>query len=82
MQYINIPIFAYIPFAIIVILATPNAVNLTDGLDGLAGGLSAIAYIAFALISLIVGYEEIGIFSLILSKTASIYLALLSFSCI
>ena len=39
---------------------------MTDGLDGLAGGLSAIAYIAFALISLSVGFEDIGIFFLIL----------------
>ena len=31
--YINIPIYLYIPFAIIVILATTNAINLTDGID-------------------------------------------------
>ena len=49
-----------------VLVGASNAVNLTDGLDGLAGGLSAIAFIAFSLISLIVGFEDIGIFSLIL----------------
>ena len=49
-----------------VLVGGSNAVNLTDGLDGLAGGLSAIAYIAFSLISLVVGFEDIGIFSLIL----------------
>ncbi len=49
-----------------VLVGASNAVNLTDGLDGLAGGLSAIAFIAFSLISLTVGFEEIGIFSLIL----------------
>ena len=49
-----------------VLVGDSNAVNLTDGLDGLAGGLSAIAFIAFALISLSVGFEDIGIFSLIL----------------
>lgn len=49
-----------------VLVGGSNAVNLTDGLDGLAGGLSAIAFIAFSLISLVVGFEEIGIFSLIL----------------
>ena len=49
-----------------VLVGASNAVNLTDGLDGLAGGLSAIAYIAFALISLSVGFEDIGIFCLIL----------------
>ena len=49
-----------------VLVGASNAVNLTDGLDGLAGGLSAIAFIAFSLISLVVGFEDIGIFSLIL----------------
>ena len=49
-----------------VLVGGSNAVNLTDGLDGLAGGLSAIAFIAFSLISLTVGFEDIGIFSLIL----------------
>ena len=39
---------------------------MTDGLDGLAGGLAAIALIAYSLISLTVGFEEIGLFSLIL----------------
>ena len=49
-----------------VLVGASNAVNLTDGLDGLAGGLSAIAFIAYALISIAVGYDDIGIFSLIL----------------
>jgi len=49
-----------------ILVGASNAVNLTDGLDGLAGGLSTIAFIAFSLISLMVGYEDIGLFSLIL----------------
>lgn len=49
-----------------VLVGASNAVNLTDGLDGLAGGLSAIAFIAFTLISLSVGFEDIGLFSLML----------------
>ena len=49
-----------------VLVGASNAVNLTDGLDGLAGGLSAIAFIAFELISLSVGFEDIGLFSLML----------------
>ena len=49
-----------------VLVGASNAVNLTDGLDGLAGGLSAIAFIAFSLISLSVGFEDIGLFTLIL----------------
>lgn len=54
-------------FLLFVLVGSSNAVNLTDGLDGLAGGLSAIALIAFSLISLVVGYEEIGIFTFVLT---------------
>lgn len=54
-------------FLLFVLVGASNAVNLTDGLDGLAGGLSAIAFIAFSLISLVVGYEEIGIFTFVLT---------------
>ena len=49
-----------------ILVGASNAVNLTDGLDGLAGGLSAISFVAYALISLSVGFEDIGLFSLIL----------------
>jgi phospho-N-acetylmuramoyl-pentapeptide-transferase len=40
--------FLFIPFVILVITGSSNAVNLTDGLDGLASGLVAIAAVAFA----------------------------------
>lgn len=49
-----------------VLVGASNAVNLTDGLDGLAGGLSAISFVAYSLISLSVGFEDIGLFSLLL----------------
>lgn len=54
-------------FLLFILIGASNAVNLTDGLDGLTGGLSAIAFIAFSLISIAVGFEEIGIFSFILT---------------
>jgi len=38
----------FIPFVILVITGSSNAVNLTDGLDGLASGLVAIAALTFA----------------------------------
>lgn len=41
----------YIPLFILVITATANAVNITDGLDGLAGGLLIIAFGAFAILA-------------------------------
>ncbi|MFQ5584203.1 MAG: phospho-N-acetylmuramoyl-pentapeptide-transferase [Calditrichia bacterium] len=45
----------YIPVVILVITGTSNAVNLTDGLDGLATGLIAIAVLAFAGMSYVTG---------------------------
>lgn len=56
----------YGAFLLFILIGSSNAVNITDGLDGLAGGLSAIAFIAFGLISITVGFEELGIFTFIL----------------
>tara|TARA_B100000315_G_scaffold62791_1_gene56997 strand:- start:8341 stop:9444 length:1104 start_codon:yes stop_codon:yes gene_type:complete len=47
--------YFYLPWVIFVVTATSNAVNLTDGLDGLASGLLAICAIAFAGIAYISG---------------------------
>jgi len=47
--------YAAIPFWVLVFLATTNAVNLTDGLDGLAIGLLAICFSVFAAVSYISG---------------------------
>ena len=48
----------YIVFVTVVITGSSNAVNLTDGLDGLATGLSAIAAAAFALFAYILGRTD------------------------
>lgn len=57
-------------FILFVLVASSNAVNLTDGLDGLAGGLSTIAFLAFGIISFgstwIMGNQDIGVFCFIL----------------
>ncbi|MBT3317379.1 phospho-N-acetylmuramoyl-pentapeptide-transferase [bacterium] len=45
----------YLPLLILVVTGTSNAVNLTDGLDGLAIGLSAFAFAGFALLSYLTG---------------------------
>lgn len=57
-------------FILFLLVGSSNAVNLTDGLDGLAGGLSAIAFLAFGLIAMgswwIEGNSDMGIFCFIL----------------
>jgi phospho-N-acetylmuramoyl-pentapeptide-transferase len=52
--YLDIGIL-YIPLAVLVITGTSNAVNLTDGLDGLAAGLMGIVAMSFAAISYVSG---------------------------
>ncbi|MDD2391366.1 MAG: phospho-N-acetylmuramoyl-pentapeptide-transferase [Bacilli bacterium] len=57
-------------FILLVLVASSNAVNITDGLDGLAGGLSVIAFFTFGLISWnsgwLAGYQDIALFCFIL----------------
>lgn len=48
----------FVPFVIIVITGASNAVNLTDGLDGLASGLVAIAAVAFAGMCYLTGHVK------------------------
>lgn len=59
--------YAYYALAFIIILGTINAVNLTDGLDGLATGISAIAGAAFAVVGLLVGSLSVTFFGIVVS---------------
>lgn len=62
--------FLYGIFILLVLLATTNAVNLTDGLDGLAAGLSVIAISTFGIIvwntDWLNGYDSIALFLFLL----------------
>jgi phospho-N-acetylmuramoyl-pentapeptide-transferase len=46
---------AYIPIATFIIVGMSNAVNLTDGLDGLAGSIAAISFTAYGVIAFLQG---------------------------
>ena len=63
--FVNIPVWIYIPFAIIVMLATTNAVNLTDGIDGLATSVTTIIVACLTVIGVIFDVKEIIIFGTI-----------------
>lgn len=68
---INIPLgWCFGLFILLVLVGTTNAVNITDGLDGLAGGLSVMAFLAYGVIawgsSWIAGYQDIAIFAFVL----------------
>jgi phospho-N-acetylmuramoyl-pentapeptide-transferase len=51
-----------IPLAAAILVAGANAVNLTDGLDGLAGGTAALAYGAYGVLALSMGQQGLALF--------------------
>ncbi|GAB6100369.1 phospho-N-acetylmuramoyl-pentapeptide-transferase [Halanaerocella petrolearia] len=53
----------FIPFIVVVIIGTSNAVNLTDGLDGLAAGVTIIVTITYAYICFGFGNQNLAIFA-------------------
>ncbi len=59
--------YFYIPFVILVLMGTSNAVNLTDGLDGLATGVTFLVAIAMAIISIMTSNFELVIFCIALA---------------
>ncbi len=67
--YLVIPIagfaWTYVAFTTFILTGTSNAVNITDGLDGLAAGLSAIAFATFAIFAYIIGRVDYSRFLLV-----------------
>jgi len=52
----------YVPFMFFVVVGASNAVNLTDGLDGLASGCMAIAASCYAVICILTNHNDLAIF--------------------
>ncbi len=63
--------YLYGIFMLFMLVASSNAVNITDGLDGLCAGLCAISYLTYGIIawnsSYVLGYQEIALFCFILA---------------
>ncbi len=67
-SYIKIPYLIFIPFTVFVIISTTNAVNLTDGLDGLAAGTTLIIMVFFTIIAIFQSeWDYIRVFSAIIA---------------
>ena len=60
-EYITIPMLLYVPFAIVVMLAATNAVNLTDGIDGLATSITTIIIACLTVIGIVYEVKEVVI---------------------
>ena len=69
-KFSNLPVWIYVPFAVAVILATTNAVNLTDGIDGLSTSVTTIILTALTVISIIWNVKETTIFGCIVIGSA------------
>lgn len=68
-EYITLPIWLYIPFAVLVMLAATNAINLTDGIDGLSTSITTIMLTCLTIISILLGVKEVTAFGSILIGT-------------
>lgn len=66
---ITLPALVYIPFTIFVMLATTNAINLTDGIDGLATSVTLVIVTTITVIAIIFDVKEIIILGSIVCGT-------------
>ncbi len=64
----------YIPLAVFIIVGTANAVNVTDGLDGLAGGLLVLAFAAFGVLSFLGGLSVLAAFCAVTAGAIAAFL--------
>lgn len=76
----------FVPWVMFVLAGCSNAVNLTDGLDGLAGGLSAIAAGTFAIFAYLIGRADtsryLGLFYMPGSGELTIFCLALAGACL
>ena len=59
---LELPVIIYIPFAIFILLATSNAINLTDGIDGLSTSVTTIIITCLTVIGIIYDIKEVAVF--------------------
>jgi phospho-N-acetylmuramoyl-pentapeptide-transferase len=65
---------AYVPVAVAVFVVATSGAVITDGMDGLMAGVSAIAYAAYAAIALSQGQETLGAFALSVAAATAAFL--------
>jgi phospho-N-acetylmuramoyl-pentapeptide-transferase len=63
---VNLPVWLYIVFAMLIIAGWSNAVNFTDGMDGLASGLSLFVFGTFVVMAYIIGNVKMSDYLLLM----------------
>jgi phospho-N-acetylmuramoyl-pentapeptide-transferase len=66
--------FLYFPLVVLMLVGMANAINITDGMDGLAGGLLALSFTAYLVVALVLGYNQIACFCATLVGTLLTFL--------
>ncbi len=64
--FIEMPVWIWIPIAVVIIVGFSNAVNIADGLDGLSGLITASAFAAYGVIAQLQGQTFLVQFSFIM----------------
>jgi phospho-N-acetylmuramoyl-pentapeptide-transferase len=73
-QFFDIGYYFFIPFAILVLISTTNVMNITDGLDGIATGLTIIIMTFLTVISIAFGNTATTLFSAIVTGSCLAFL--------
>jgi len=66
-RFFDLGYYFFIPFSILVLISTTNVVNITDGLDGLATGVTVIIMTFFTVLAVALGNNTVTIFSAIVT---------------
>ena len=86
LELVPVAAFLYVPWVAFVLTATSNSVNLTDGLDGLAAGLVAVAFVTLAVFAYLIGRVDtsayLGIFYLRNAGELTVFCATVIGACI
>ena len=72
--FASLPVLARILLGALVVVGSANAVNLTDGLDGLAAGLAALCAGALSVVCWMVGQPELALLSALLAGVSAGFL--------
>jgi len=71
---LSLPAVAWVALAMLYLVGMANAVNLADGMDGLAAGTAAAAYAALGVVCLADGQSSLGVFSLTMTAVLLAFL--------
>ena len=73
-RFFDLGYYFFIPFAILVLISTTNVVNITDGLDGLAAGITVIIMTFFTVLAVSLGNGGAMLFSAIVTGACLAFL--------